>query len=202
MRKCVRAALAALVLVVSVDAVQAATVTETIVFLRHGEKPSGGYGQLTCQGLQRALALPNVLVSRFGKPNYIYVPNPAPKISDSAGYFYYVRPLATIEPTAIKLGLPVNAHYGYSDITSLRNALLSSTFASSKVFVVWEHAYLVKAVQSIMNLYGGGATVPAWTSGDYDSLYIVTITTNDAGQRMATFRREYEGLNGMPTTCP
>ena len=30
---------------------------ETIVFFRHAEKPSGGYGQLTCQGLNRALAL-------------------------------------------------------------------------------------------------------------------------------------------------
>jgi len=34
---------------------------ETIVFFRHGEKPSAGLGQLTCQGLNRALALPDVL---------------------------------------------------------------------------------------------------------------------------------------------
>ena len=39
---------------------------ETIVFLRHGEKPSGGYGQLTCQGFNRSLALPLVLTSKFG----------------------------------------------------------------------------------------------------------------------------------------
>jgi hypothetical protein len=31
---------------------------ETIVALRHAEKPAGGLGQLTCQGLSRALALP------------------------------------------------------------------------------------------------------------------------------------------------
>ena len=29
------------------------------MFFRHGEKPSRGYGQLTCQGLNRALALPS-----------------------------------------------------------------------------------------------------------------------------------------------
>jgi hypothetical protein len=30
---------------------------ETIVFVRHGEKPQDGFGQLNCQGLNRALAL-------------------------------------------------------------------------------------------------------------------------------------------------
>src|SRR5207248_9302574 len=91
-----------------------ATTTETLVFLRHGEKPSGGYGQLTCQGLQRALALPAVLTSRYGNPQYLFAPNPAMLVPDVAGSFYYVRPLATIEPTAIRLGLPGNARYGYT----------------------------------------------------------------------------------------
>src|SRR5256885_12023629 len=86
---------------------------ETIVFFRHGEKPSGGYGQLTCQGFNRAIALHDVLVSRFGKPTYLFAPSPTPKMADPAGSYYYVRPLATIEPMAIRLGLPVNAHYGY-----------------------------------------------------------------------------------------
>ena len=82
---------------------------ETIVFFRHGEKPSGGLGQLTCQGLNRALALPDVLRRKFGTPDYLYAPNPAVKISDPAGSFYYVRPLATIEPVAIRAGRSVNS---------------------------------------------------------------------------------------------
>jgi hypothetical protein len=68
---------------------------ETIVFFRHGEKPSGGLGQLTCQGLNRALALPEVLISKFGKAKWAYAPNPAVTISDPAGTFFYVRPLAS-----------------------------------------------------------------------------------------------------------
>ena len=68
---------------------------QKIVFMRHGEKPTGGYGQLTCQGLNRALALPPVLAAKYGKPNYLYAPNPAVKLTDSAGSFYYIRPLAT-----------------------------------------------------------------------------------------------------------
>ena len=49
---------------------------ETIIFLRHDEKPFDGLGQLTCQGLNRVLALPQVLLSKVGKPDYIFAPNP------------------------------------------------------------------------------------------------------------------------------
>jgi len=175
--------------------------TETIVFFRHGEKPSGGYGQITCQGLQRALALPGVLTQMFGSPQYLFAPNPAPKIGDPAGSFYYVRPLATIEPTAIRLGLPVNAQYGYDNITGLQTELLSSTYASATVFVSWEHLKLQALVQNIMNAYGGGAAVPAWDSSDYDSIYVVRMTRNPAGTT-AVFEHDYEGLNGLTTSCP
>ena len=175
--------------------------TETIVFLRHGEKPSGGYGQITCQGLQRALALPDVLTRMFGNPQYLFAPNPSPKIGDTAGSFYYLRPLATIEPTAIRLGLPVNAQYGYDNITGLQTELLSSTYASATVFVSWEHLKLQALVQNVMNAYGGGATVPAWGSSDYDSLYVVRLTRNSSGIS-AVFEHDYEGLNGQPTACP
>ena|ERR1051325_8674445 len=175
--------------------------TETMVFFRHGEKPSGGYGQMTCQGLQRALALPNVLTQKFGTPKYLFAPNPSPKVSDSAGSFYYVRPLATIEPTAIRLGMPVNAEYGYDDIAGLQTELLASTYASSTVFISWEHLKLQALVQNLMNQYGGGYPVPAWGSTDYDSIYVVRLTRNTSGTT-AVFDHDYEGLNGMPTTCP
>jgi hypothetical protein len=49
---------------------------ETIVFVRHGEKPEGGLGQLSCQGLNRALALPSVIADSFGRPEAIFAPNP------------------------------------------------------------------------------------------------------------------------------
>ncbi len=50
--------------------------TETIVFVRHGEKPAAGLGQLDCQGLNRALALPPVIAA-FGKVDAIFAPNPS-----------------------------------------------------------------------------------------------------------------------------
>ena len=174
---------------------------QTIVFFRHGEKPPGGLGQLTCQGLNRALALPDVLLRKFGRPDYLYAPNPAVKMPDPAGSFFYVRPLATIEPVAIRAGRSVNTRYGYNDVAGLRSVLVTSSKANATVFVAWEHAYLVRVVRSIMNAYGGGVTVPEWTSGDYDSLYIVRINYAN-GRIEADFDRDREGLNGLPTTCP
>ena len=83
----------------------------------------------------------------------------------------------------------------------LQQLLIKSTKADATIFVAWEHAYLVKAVQNIMNQYGGGQTVPAWTSGDYDSLYVVRV--NYAGGVItAQFEKHSEGLNGQSTACP
>ena len=178
-----------------------ASAQQTIVFFRHGEKPAAGLGNLSCQGLNRAIALPNVLLSRFGTPNYLYAPDPSAKISDPGGSFYYVRPLATIEPVAIRAGVSVNTHYGYTDIASLEALLVTPAKASTTIFVSWEHEYLQKAVQDIMNRYGGGAAVPAWVTGDFDSLYILHLNYT-GGVISATFEKQAEGLNGLSATCP
>jgi hypothetical protein len=187
-------------LVVFTIATGSARAEQTIVFMRHGEKPSGGLGQLTCQGFNRALELPTVLVAKFGKPDYLYAPSPAVQVADSAGNFYYVRPLATIEPTAVKLGMPVRTKYGYTDIATVQAALVTPTKADTTVFVAWEHVYLQKLVQNIMNKYGGGAVVPAWISGDYDTLFIVRVQYTGSTVT-ATFQKDTEGLNGQPTSC-
>jgi hypothetical protein len=196
-----RAFLTACCVLLMLATASVASAEQTIVFFRHGEKPSGGLGQLTCQGLNRAIALPAVLLSRFGTPDYLYAPNPSVKISDPAGSYFYVRPLATIEPTAIRAARSVNTNYGYNDVAGLQSVLIKSSKANTTIFVSWEHAYLVKVVQNIMNAYGGGQTVPAWTTGDYDSLYIVRLTYTSSGIN-AVFEREREGLNGLPTSCP
>ena len=181
-------------------AVADSSAEQTIVFFRHGEKPSGGNGQLTCQGLNRALALPDVLLAKFGRPNWAYAPDPTVKISDSAGSFFYVRPLATLEPTAIRSGLSVNTGYGYNNLSGLQSVLIKSSKANSTIFVAWEHEYLVKIVQSIMNAYGGRTRVPAWVTGDYDTLYVVRVNYTANGID-ASFELDREGLNGLPTSC-
>jgi hypothetical protein len=173
---------------------------ETIVFFRHGEKPAAGLGQLTCQGLNRALALPTVLLGRYGSPSYLYAPNPAVKITDSSGSYYYVRPLATLEPVAIRAGKSVNTSVGYNDIAGLEALVINPAKGSLTIFVAWEHVYLQEIVQDLMNKYGGKATVPAWPSTDYDSLFVLHV--NYTGGITATFNKDAEGLNGQPTSCP
>jgi hypothetical protein len=185
---------------VFVGAAANARAEQTIVFFRHAEKPAGGLGQITCQGLNRALRLPRVLTSLYGQPDWLYAPNPTTKINDPAGSFYYIRPLATIEPIAIRSGKSVNTKYGYTDIAGLQSLLITPNKADSTIFVAWEHLYLVKAVQNIMNAYGRGVTVPAWPSGDYDSLYVVRV--NYGSTITARFEHDFEGLNNQPTTCP
>ena len=81
---------------------------ETIVFIRHGEKPEGGFGQLNCQGLNRALALAPIIAKSFGRPDAIFAPNPSHPKEDAGRLYDYIRPLATIEPTAIWFGLSVD----------------------------------------------------------------------------------------------
>lgn len=178
-----------------------ASAQQTIVFFRHAEKPANGLGQLTCQGLNRSLKLPDVLLGRFGTPDFVYASNPEGKIIDSGSSYYYVRPLATLEPTAIRAGRSVNSHYWYNDIPGLESVLIRSSKANTTIFVAWEHEYLVKVVQDLMNKYGGGAAVPAWATGDYDSLYIVHMSYA-GGVTTATFEKSSEGLNGQSTTCP
>ena len=125
-----------LVLVVTADA----RAEQTIVFMRHGEKPSGGYGQLTCQGFNRALALHDVLVAKFGKPDYLYAPSPAfASHGQRRQLSTDVRPLATIEPTAVRLGHAGQDELRIQDITTVQAALVTSTKANTTIFVAWEH---------------------------------------------------------------
>lgn len=177
---------------------------ETLVFVRHGEKPQGGYGQLSCQGLNRALALPDVLIGKFGKPTYIFAPDPTEKVPDAAGKFFYVRPLATIEPTAIRMGLPAQTPFGVTGLNELQKALTDASMQNSVVFIAWEHIWLVKIVKSIVQSQGGDPNiVPEWTSdNDYDSIYVVTLSRDGNGQAKVGFKLEHEGLNDLGSSCP
>jgi hypothetical protein len=180
----------------------AATV-ETIVFLRHGEKPTGGLGQLSPQGFNRALALVEMLPKRFGRPDFLFAPNPAgAKMREGGGVYDYVRPLATIEPLAISLGMPVQTPYGFSQIDQLNAELTSAKYQNALIFVAWEHIFEEKAVIGLVKQFGGDpAQVPHWSGGDYDSLYVVTITRSAEGVKVK-FQREAEGLNNLGKAMP
>jgi len=186
---------------------QAQSNVETIVLVRHGEKPPGGLGQLTCKGLNRALALPSLLIERYGKPDLIYAPNPSVRVREglSLPTYSYLRPLATIEPTAIRLGMPVNAQIGYNQIDELQKELLQPAYAHSLIFVAWEHIMLYRFAKQILDSYGtGSAQVPDWPNSDYETIYVFHITRSaKKGTPHATLDIQKEGLeNTLKDTCP
>src|ERR1700752_1013665 len=173
---------------------------ETIVFIRHGETSLLGLGQITCKGLNRALALPGVLISKFGRPDEIYAPDPTGKSHDLGGTFDYVRPLATIEPTAIRLGMPVNCDYRFDHIKELENELLGSQHAGKLIFIAWEHQYLNQMVKDLLQLKGGDPKqVPALPWYEYDRVYILRIPP---GSDPITFAQDQENLNNLSDDCP
>jgi hypothetical protein len=180
---------------------------ETIVMIRHGEKPPAGLGQLTCRGLNRALALPTLLIARYGKPDAIYAPDPADEIQEGnkGPHYSYVRPLATIEPTAIRLGMPVNTQIGYDQIGELQQALLQPAYAHSLIFVAWEHDNLYRFAKQLLQDYGNGASLlPPWPGWDYGTIYVFHVTRPESGGKPhVTLSIQQENLGGeLTNTCP
>ena len=177
----------------------AGTTVETLICVRHGEKPPGGLGQLTCRGLNRALALPDVLLKKFDAPEFIFAPNPEKK--DSNGY-YYIRPLMTIEPTAIRCGLPVNTAFGYDQVADLENELKKSPYQNATVFIAWEHGMLDVFAKNLMRNNGGDPNeVPAWPGNDFDTIFVFKII-RDGSHNSIKFTIDHEGLNNQSDECP
>ena len=176
--------------------------TETIVLIRHGEKPASGLGQLSCRGLNRALALPGVLRRVFGRPDAMFAPDPAVRKWDDGEAYDYVRPLATIEPAAIAFGLPVDASFGLMDVAGLSHVLDAPQLRSALVVVAWEHTELVAIARRLLAEHGGRQTdVPDWNRQDFDGIYVVRITRVGA-QTSSVFARRNEGLDKLSPTCP
>lgn len=199
-RSRIAAALAAAALAWLCGPAQGATETERIVFLRHGEKPVLGLGQLDCRGLNRALALPKVIADTFGRPDAIIAPDPAVQKPDAGHAYDYVRPLATIEPTAVAFGMPVEAHIGFTDVDALQAALETPARHRALVLVAWEHKIIDIVVRNLLAAHGGdSAAAPKWQDDDFDSLDVVTI---DWSVGHATFQRVTEGLDGQSDDCP
>lgn len=175
---------------------------ETLIFVRHGEKPDAGLGQLNCKGLNRALALPAVIAAKYGKPDAVFAPDPGEQKDDRGHAYYYVRPLATVEPTAIQFGLPIQTPYGHSHTDALEKTLLDPAWNKRTVLIGWEHHEIESLVRKIVAEHGGAAAdVPKWKSADFDSIYVVRIDWSGEQPR-ASFAHDHEGLDGRADDCP
>jgi hypothetical protein len=175
--------------------------TETIVFVRHGEKPPTEFGQLSCQGLNRALALPKLLVNKYGKADFIFAPDPEKDLIGKEEKHSYVRALATIEPTAIELALPIETRFGFREVGLLQTELLDPKYQGSRIFVAWEHLKLNELVKNVLTFFNEDSSViPDWKNDDFDSIYVLKVRSNN-GQRSISFQHDFEGLNNLSSEC-
>ena len=173
--------------------------TETIVAIRHGEKPAEGLGNLNCKGLNRALALPEVLLSKYGKPSFIFAPNPEERVD--GGDYNYIRPLVTIAPTAIRCELPINTEFGYTQIDDLAIELRKADYQHALIFIAWEHSELDKFAKQMVASYGGNPSlVPFWSEKDYDTIFVFRIRRID-GRNTLAFSIDHEGLSDVIDPC-
>ena len=112
------------------------------------------------------------------------------------------EPLATIEPTAIQLGMPVDTDFGYSNIDGLEVELIQQKYQNALIFVAWEHNELVKLVRQLVRKFDGDPNqVPNWHGNDFDSLYVVRIT-GPGPTRSVSFAQDHEGLSNLSNDCP
>lgn len=174
-----------------------------IVLMRHAEKPPQGLGQLSCRGLRRALALPDVLIGLFGQPDQIIAPNPGHTKPDRGINYAYIRPLATIEPTAIRLSMPVDIEFGFENIDALRNRLVRNTQQPTQIWVAWEHKVLVKMERALFSDLGKPTLVVAdWDDLDFDRIDVIEIHRGDYGNTQVTYEQLKQNLNNLPDDCP
>lgn len=197
----------ALTLSSQVDDVFAAPVdgVQTLIFMRHAEKPAGGLGQLTCQGLNRAIDLATVLPQRYGKADYVFAADPSRQVAEGADNdaYSYVRPMMTINPSAIKLGLPINLTFSVNDTRALAKELANNKYRNAVVYTAWSNGYLPDLINHVAGKALGQKTtlIEDWPSSDFDSLYVLTVTWKD-GKATVVSRIDKQGLDNGAEACP
>jgi hypothetical protein len=179
--------------------------TQTLVFLRHAEKPEGGLGQLNCQGLNRAIDLSTLLPDKFGKADYVFAANPTRNVEEGEldNSYSYIRPLMTISPAAIKLGLPVNIEFSANDTSDLARELLEDKYHNSTIYTAWSHGYLPELINKVAGKAVGEKQniTDDWAGNDFDSLYVLTLTWHN-GKASLQSHSYKQGLDNGKDTCP
>ena len=178
---------------------------QTLVFMRHAEKPVDGLGQLNCQGLNRAIDLATLLPQRYGNADYVFAANPSRQVEEGADddAYSYVRPLMTINPSAIKLGLPINLEFSANDTSALAKELMADKYHNSTIYTAWSHGYLPELINSVAGKALGKKTTLTedWAASDFDSLYVLTLTWHN-GKATLLSRQDKQGLDNGAKTCP
>jgi hypothetical protein len=132
---------------------------QKIVLMRHAEKPQDG-DNLSCQGLNRSLALPKVLNEIIGIPDHIYIPSIKNDQSTK-----HVRMLQTITPFAVQYNLKINSEYNEDEIKKVLKEIKNK---QGTILIVWSHTELPDFAKEI-----GIKKSMKWEKNDFDSLWVI-----------------------------
>ncbi|MBS1511901.1 MAG: histidine phosphatase family protein [Bacteroidetes bacterium] len=162
-----------------------------VVIIRHGEKPDSG-NNLSCQGLNRALALPGVLDTVTGKPNYTYVPTMKTGKKTSS-----VRMFQTVTPFAVQQNLMINSNYKETDSTGAANDVLKK---KGVVLMVWEHGNIPPLARALVGKsHQNVLPQTPWGKYDFGSIWIIQFRMTKKGNlTFSSFDIEQENLNPSP----
>jgi hypothetical protein len=175
------------------------TFPSSIYIIRHGEKlgdassDKDGGPDLSIQGSARAAALPSLFVPtdvscpltagtgnfsgqyitvsavkpnppRFQKPDFIF----ATQKSNNSN-----RPVETVTPLSITIGLTINSGYANSTsgIDALAKAILGGQYAGKVVLICWHHGEIPAVATAL-----GVSKPPKWKSSAFDFLWQVTYS--------------------------
>jgi hypothetical protein len=190
---------------------------ETVYMIRHAEsggKGSWDDGNYIGAGQWRALDLPAALQGKIS-PSQVFSIDPGQFIGgtqDAAGNgnWSYVRAALTAEPYAVANNLPYDLAADFEIFSSDGPASASSfffaggRFSSQKILVAWEHTNISRTVNALIASYypsGGAPVAPQWPSGDYDTIWTVTL---DSQGNLAVNNATCEGIDSsaLPSTPP
>ncbi|MDB5270892.1 MAG: hypothetical protein JWP58_3932 [Hymenobacter sp.] len=139
-----------------------------IVIIRHGEKPAEG-DNLSCAGLNRALALPAVLNRLMPTPpNLTFVPVIGTNDKDTTR----VRMLQTVMPYAVQHNLTINSDFMVENTKAFARQLRR---LRGTVLVVWEHNNIVDIANAL-----GIENVSDWPDTDFDSIWTISFSGGGA----------------------
>ncbi|MFD1468973.1 histidine phosphatase family protein [Hymenobacter caeli] len=134
-----------------------------VVIIRHGEKPAEG-DNLSCAGLNRALALPAVLNKLMPTPpDFTYVPLIGTDGKDTTT----IRMLQTVMPYAVRHNLTINSDYAVDNAKGLAKMLRRQR---GTVLLVWEHNNILEIAKKL-----GINTPLAWPDADFDSIWTISF---------------------------
>ena len=162
-----------------------------VVLIRHGEKPASG-DNLSCAGLNRALALPAALNKLLPvPPDYTFVPLIGTDGKDTTS----IRMLQTVMPYAVQHNLTINSDYEADNAAGLAKKLRR---CRGTVLVVWEHINILKIAKKL------GIKAPLnWPDADFDSIWTISFGGGGATgkAKRPTLTRSKQHIRPA-TTCP